>query len=394
MENNNKYEAYLPYCKTEKQKEVLRHLSEGNSFRETANILNFSSNGTVSGVYKTVKNYAESQGFYWNSGSTYNINDNQYVKGLSTLYDENGNKKLEWIKTSKTYSDEVDKIHSVIEGMKTDELIREKTPLPEKAIHNDPDLLNTYILSDYHLGMMAWGEETGDQDWDLKIAKEKLIKWFKYAISLSPSSQNCVFAQLGDFLHWDGLNAVTPAHGNILDADTRYQKIVRTSIELISEIIQMLLEKYTHVHVLMAEGNHDEASSAWLRELFKFYYSKEPRITVDNSPQCYYGIEHGDVSLFFHHGHKKNINGVAEMFASKFRSLLGRTKYSYAHIGHEHNWEVKETSLMPIERHRTLIPKDSYSGPRYASERSSSTITYHKDFGEVARQVISIDMIS
>ena len=49
----------------------------------------------------------------------------------------------------------------------------------------------------------------------------------------------------------------------------------------------MLLQKHERVVLIMAEGNHDMASSAWLREVFSTFYESEPRITVDTSPYPY-----------------------------------------------------------------------------------------------------------
>ena len=83
----------------------------------------------------------------------------------------------------------------------------------------------------------------------------------------SPDSENAIFAQIGDFLHWDGLDAVTPASKHVLDADTRFTKLVRVAIRVIKRVIKMLLTKYKKVTVIMAEGNHDPASSVWLREM-------------------------------------------------------------------------------------------------------------------------------
>jgi hypothetical protein len=57
----------------------------------------------------------------------------------------------------------------------------------------------------------------------------------------------------------------------------------------------MLLAKHKNVHVILAEGNHDMASSVWLRTMFKALYENEPRITVDDSALPYYAHEFGNV---------------------------------------------------------------------------------------------------
>ena len=248
-------------------------------------------------------------------------------------------------------------------------------------------------MTDYHLGMMSWAAETG-ADWDMKIAEETLVSFFQIAMERSPKADNAIFAQIGDFLHWDGLDAVTPQSKHILDADTRFTKLVRVAIRVIRRVIKMLLEKYQTVSVIMAEGNHDMASSVWLREVLSSFYENEPRLTIDTNPDPYYCITWGKCCLFYHHQHLKGMNNIDNVFVSKFKKEFGKSSFVYAHLGHLHHQKSLETNLMTIEQHRTLAAKDAYSSRGgYGSGRDSKVITYHKNFGEVSRTIISIDLI-
>lgn len=86
---------------------------------------------------------------------------------------------------------------------------------------------------------------------------------------------------------------------------------------------------------------------------------------------------------------------IADVFASKFREVFGRTKFSYAHMGHLHHIEVKETNLMVVEQHRTLAAADAHaSRGGWLSGREAQVITYSKRFGEVGRVRISSSMVS
>jgi hypothetical protein len=157
----------------------------------------------------------------------------------------------------------------------------------------------------------------------------------------------------------------------------------------------MLLSKHEIVHVLMADANHDPASGVWLREMMSVMFENDPRVTVDTRPDPYYCYEHGDVSLFFHHGHRRKVRSVDDVFVAKFREIFGRTKFSYAHMGHLHHFDSKETNLMIVEQHRTLAAKDAYASKNgYMSGRSASAITYHKKYGEVGRVTITPEMVS
>lgn len=255
------------------------------------------------------------------------------------------------------------------------------------------DLLNQYTITDLHLGMLAWGEETG-ADWDLKIAENLILAWFGAAIRQSPEAATAVLAQLGDLLHHDAKASVTPAHGHVLDADSRLQKMIRVAIRVVRQIVRMLLEKHERVHIIMADANHDEAGGAWLREMFAAFYENEPRVTVDTSPNTYYAVEHGLTSLFYHHGHRKKIRQVDSVFAGKFREIYGRTKFAYGHTGHLHSDELIATNLMKVERHETLAAPDAYSANGgWLSGRSAKVITYSKRFGEVGRITLTPEMV-
>jgi hypothetical protein len=249
------------------------------------------------------------------------------------------------------------------------------------------------VVTDFHLGMLSWREETG-ADWDTRIAEDMLVGWFAAAIKQAPDSEMAVLAQLGDFLHWDGLDAVTPASKHLLDADTRFQKLVRVAIRALRRVVGLLLAKHAKVHLVMAEGNHDPASSIWLREWFSVLFENEPRVTVDLSPDPYYCVEWGKTALFFHHGHKRKPGNVDTVFAAKFREVFGRTLFNYAHMGHMHHIDQRETNLMVVEQHRTLAAPDAYAARGgWISGRDAQVITYHREFGEVGRLRVSDKML-
>jgi hypothetical protein len=317
------------------------------------------------------------------------------VKGVSTLYTtgEDGQTRVsaQWVKSTQDRAAREALLREAADAFAGKIPRARATKAPSRVL--DDALLNLYTVTDYHIGMLAWGEETG-ADWDTTIAEETLVAWFEQAIAQSPPAKIAAFAQLGDLLHYDGLEAVTPTSKNVLDADTRFQKVVRVAIRVLRRVIGMLLAKYETVYVLMAEGNHDIASSVWLREWFAALYENEPRAIVYRSPDPYYCIEHGKTALFFHHGHLSKIGKVDAVLAGKFREVFGRTKHNYAHVGHLHHIEVKETSLMVIEQHRTLASPDAYaSRGGWLSGRDAQVISYHKEYGEVGRVRISAAMI-
>lgn len=254
----------------------------------------------------------------------------------------------------------------------------------------DQDLCTVYTLTDFHLGMYAWGEETG-ADWDMEIAKAVMLNAFIEMMDGSPDSEVGVFANIGDLLHWDGMLAVTPTAKNVLDADTRFELLVATAIEVCEQCIELLLHKHKRVHVIHAEGNHDQASSVWLRSIARRVFAGNPRVTVETSPFPFYHFQWGKVFLAWHHGHLVKLEKLPVLFATdpKFRKVHGDCEYTYIHTGHFHERKVLEIGGAHVEQHPTLAARDAYAARQFLmTHRSAAAITYHRDEGEDSRKIV------
>lgn len=383
-------EALKQFATTEKQIEYIDAVNRYGSNQKAATALGLNRR-TIDLAIQRVKHNAMLRGYSPEHDMTHPVAHPYIVKGQSTLYDQDGNPKLQWVKTTIDNDKLQEIIRSVLDGLK-DEIPRASKVRDSLPLKNE-NLLNCYVITDYHMGMLSWNEETG-ADWDIDIAEKMLLGWFEKAIHHSPNAETAVLAQLSDFLHFDGMDAVTPASKHLLDVDTRFAKLVRTAIRVLRSIIEMLLMKHKKLHIIMADANHDPVSQIWLREWFALFYENEPRVTVDTSPNPYNAYEFGNTALFFHHGHKRKVSNVSEVFAAQFREIFGRTKYAYAHMGHLHHLDVKENPLMIIEQHRTLSAPDAYAARGgWLSGRDAKVITYHKEFGEVSRLTINSDML-
>ena len=382
------YKHLPPYCETDKQRQLIQLLIEGKSQRAAIKAGIYNDTGTLGRALRAIRYRAAKQDKSLHAMGA--APDGFAIKGASTYINKEGCQGGQWIKTDRDAERQMELLRESVLAM-CDDIPRHaaiKTPKLTNA-----NLLNLYVITDYHFGMLSWAEETGE-DWDVSIAESLLVKWFESAIAQSPNAETGILCNLGDFLHQDGMEALTPTGRNLLDADSRFAKIVRVIIRCLRRVIDMLLHKHKKLHLIMAEGNHDMASSVWLREMFAAMYQNEPRITIDVSPDPYYCVEWGQTSLFFHHGHKKKPASVDDVFAAKFREVFGRTKHSYAHLGHMHHVWQKETNLMIVEQHRTLAAKDAYaSRGGWLSGREASCITYHKEYGQAGRITITPDMV-
>ena len=326
-------------------------------------------------------------------GGQFEMPPGHVVKGVSALVDPDGNEVVKWIKTSQDAEQRDAAMRAVVDAFKTE--------LPRASIVSAPetvleDKCNQYTVTDYHFGMMAWAEETGGADSDLKLQEQLWCDWWSYTMRNSPEADTAIFAQLGDLVHFDGLKAITPAHGHVLDSDSRFSKVVRTVIRCVRFAVRELLKKHLHVHLIFSDANHDEAGEVWMRELFAAHFENEPRITVDRSPGSFNVFEWGLTSLFYHHGHKKKFKDVDTTWVGRFRTIFGRTRFSYGHTGHLHSDELFTSNTgVKVERHETLAAPSAYeANAGYNSGRSAKVITYSKQFGEVGRLTVTPEMVT
>jgi len=254
------------------------------------------------------------------------------------------------------------------------------------------ELLTLYTITDFHMGMLSYAPETGD-DWDTDIATRVLTNAISEMIERSPEAETGVFLQLGDFLHFDSLDSVTPSSGHILDADTRYDRLVRCAIHSMCNAINMMLKKHNKVTVIVAEGNHDMAGSVWLRRAMQQIYSGNKRVSVDETSFPFYAFSHGQLMIAAHHGHKVKNKSLPALFQSepRYRQMYGNAKYTYIHTGHTHQKEkdASECGGAIVERHQTLAARDAYAvRGGWVSQRAANAITYHADKGEYSRVTV------
>lgn len=367
--------ALADYVVSERQKQaVIAYEKHGSALKGAAAM--GIAKSSFENLIKRAKKSAAIRGWSPDHDMTQTVPDPYIVKGTSTLYGDDGKLKLQWVKSSIDHDKLIGMVREVIDELKTD--IKPIKPIKRESKSTDADLLTLYTLADAHIGMLAWHEDGGD-DWDVTIAEQTIAEAMESLIESSPKSEVGFFAQLGDGLHSDGMIPVTPAHGHVLDSDSRFPKIVRAATRIFRNAIKSMLRKHETVIVLMAQGNHDPASSVWLQELFALLFEDNPRVQVVKSAKPYYAITHGDVMLGFHHGHKATPERLPDVFMGEFREMYGRTKKTYIHCGHRHSVKVIEHNSATIQQHGTLAARDAYSSHGgYKSTRSMTAVTYHR----------------
>lgn len=319
--------------------------------------------------------------------------DGYKIKGTSTYVDDEGRIKGQWIKTDADKERQLEIFRETVEGFKA-KLPKAKPVKSPKNINND--LMTVIPVGDAHIGMYSWAEETG-ADWDTKTAERLLTGAADYLIDSSPDSGEAVIALMGDFLHYDSMEAVTPTHKNVLDADTRFPEMVRTGIKVARYMIEAALRKFGKVHVVVEIGNHDLTGSIFLAEMLNQFYENEKRLTVDTSPAHFHYYQFGKCLIATHHGHGRvaKFNDLPEIMAHDCEDIWSETKHRVWYTGHIHNKQGQDARTCYVESVRVMPPGDAYATNNgYRSKREMKADIYHREYGRTATNNVTPEMLA
>lgn len=321
---------------------------------------------------------------------TRTVPDGYHVKGTSTLYDEHGKPRLQWVKSNIDHERQMELLQAALQAMAED-----LPKLPRRKADGKylSHLLVGYPIGDAHIGMLAWGEECGE-DWDLSIAERTQCAAMDALVQAAPAAERCYINNLGDWHHYDSLAAVTPRSGHNLDADGRYAKMIRVSIKVMRQCIESALQRHKFVTVRNEPGNHDETGALWLSIALSHIYANEPRVTIDTSPSLFGYVRHGKVLIGSHHGHTCKPKDLPGVMATDRAKDWGETEFRYWWGGHVHHESVIEFPGVRFESFNTLAAKDAFAATAgYRSARNMKAIVYHAQFGEVARHTVNPSML-
>ncbi len=375
---------------TVRELEMIDAIKEAGGIRKASRQLGLAKSAVQQAMIR-LKRRAALQGYAPGHDWSRPVPDTHVAKGISTYYDKEGKPAGQWVKADLKRDEQVRAMREALQALVKDMPRAEPVPLPAAA---SSDLMSLYTLTDSHVGMLAWHKEAG-QDWDLRIAERTLVGCFEHMVAAAPPSEVAIVNQLGDFLHQDSIQPVTPTSGHLLDADGRFEKVVRVAVRILRRVVDLALAKHSRVILLVAEGNHDVSSSIWMRLLFQTLYENEPRVTVIDSALPYYAVQHGKTMLAFHHGHLKKNDQLPLLFAAQFPRIWGDTTKRYAHCGHRHHVEIKEHSGMTVQQHATLAARDAYAARGgWIAERQVQVITYHKEWGQVSQVTVVPEMLA
>lgn len=376
---------------TDRQTEIIEAINEKRGITAAAKALGICRK-TVWKAKKAVENKAARKGY---APGVFEIPVAPgFILGkVTTQLGADGQVERMWPRQSPEAAEIVEQLREFVEGLK-DEVPDAVPVLLPSAVAED--MATSYHITDYHIGMLAHAIE-GDgvgADWNLEIAEDLLVRLITYLSAKSPDSATAFLCLMGDLLHFDGPDAVTPTHRHPLDASNRQVSVVRVTSRVLKRVIRILLERHAKVVVICVEGNHDLSSTPWVREILRDHFESEPRVEVLDQDLPYQAVEFGATMIGVTHGHKRRKETLGQLFAAMFRAMFGRTKTLVIHTGHLHSGDEKDFPGGRVIQHRTATAPDSHAlRGGWLSEREMAAFHYHRRYGPQGRHTCTPEMV-
>lgn len=312
------------------------------------------------------------------------------LRGVSTLVGADGRLKQQWVKTQAHEPDAAERIAQALERIEGRVLPSvDLAPAPDLDAL-DEDLLAVYPLGDPHVGLLAWGRESGE-NFDLAIAEDLMVRAVRDLVRRGPACAGALIVNLGDYFHFDNDAQHTTRGDHALDVDGRTSRVLETGLRIFVAMIDAALERHAFVIVDNVAGNHDRYTSIMLAIALRAHYRNESRVEIPVDPAMRHYFTHGRVLIGTTHGDQTKAESLGAIMAAEKPELWGRSSHRHWLCGHVHHTTAKEVHGVTVETFRTLAARDSWHAAHgYLSGRDLRRIVYHREWGEVSRETLGI----
>jgi hypothetical protein len=317
--------------------------------------------------------------------------DNAVVKFATTVYDREGRADRQFVRTEPSKAEQKALWEGIADHLAQRVSFLPSLPCPVAGGCVD-DLLACYPVGDHHFGMLAWKHDAGGS-YDISIASELLAQATARLVSSTPASRHALVVLLGDFFHYDGHQPLTPTGKNLLDADSRFPKMIGAALDGACDMIDTVAAGHEQVHVIVEIGNHDLSTSVFLANCLARLYKNTSRITVDISPKHFHYYHFGKCLIQTHHGHTVKPEGLKGVMVEDQPEAWGASKYRFSWTGHVHHRNSADFGSVAWESFRILAPSDAHGHQHgFRSPRDMKAIVLHREYGEVERHTVNPEM--
>lgn len=306
------------------------------------------------------------------------------AQGAAAVWLKTKEASVLWKRPAQEQADDwLDRMRARLEGM---------TPAPvvPAPVYADDDLLTVIPIADAHVGMMAWGKETGES-YSTDLAAERIRDWVGRCVAASPPSAEAVILDVGDLTHANDQTNQTQRSKHVLDVDTRHFRTIDVTIDALGAAVETALARHRHVTVRILPGNHNPDSFVAILFALAERYRDNPRVTVQKEPGEFYVRRFGKVLIAAHHGHGGKAERMVMFLADQHGEEWGATRHRHLFTGHLHHHKSADIGGCTWEQLRALTARDAYATSQAFVARSQlQAITFHRERGEVQRVKVGL----
>lgn len=297
------------------------------------------------------------------------------LKGISRYTDGQGRLIGQWEKTVSDGPDPVEIVRLFRESLND---YRPDVPLIPAPAQVDADTLSLYPLADWHIGAAA-------KKWGLEESARHLIDTASRVVAAQDPTETALMVIGGDFTDIDNIDGLTPRHKNPLKPSADYKDVLYAARDIALAYVNLLLQKHKKVDVVAIPGNHDETTYLAVKMFLDGHFHNEPRVSVTDDDDGFYGYMFDNVMLFFHHGHEVKLSQISQKMAALYPKYWGDTEYRYGHTFHIHHKSqyLDEQDGAIVESHQSPAPRTQHIRTKgYVAGRGIQSILYHRLEGE------------
>jgi hypothetical protein len=264
----------------------------------------------------------------------------------------------------------------------------------EKKTDSDKILAELDIY-DPHVGMYAAEKYTRESNYTCDIAAAQMVKAAENITRRFDRPHEIVVVYGGDMMHIDHRDNKTSssASNHVLDADTRFDRVVRYLDEACTSVVEIAASRARRVRIVVTPGNHDWHSCVWLARVMRAYYHNSPNVTVDLQVSPRKSLVWGDNLLVWTHGDKIRPAKWPMIIAAEFAKQWGKTSHRYLMLGHVHHKHaiapvvVDEQAGLDVQYLAALCPSDAWhvENGYVGTQRGASGFEYHKKAGRISQ---------
>ena len=234
-------------------------------------------------------------------------------------------------------------------------------PALENYSYKPGGLLLELPIMDFHLGKLAWADETGEDHYDLDIAtslyKSTILDILGKLSQIDVSVERIVLPVGQDFFHVDDKEGRTTS-GTHVDVEGRWQKMYQRGVDLLVWAVEQL-RSVAPVECCYVPGNHDDMLSFCATEHLSAWFREVEGVAVDLSPQNRKYVRYGKVLIGFSHG-KKEGKRIEHLMQVERPADWGATAFREWHLGDEHHEESEEKGGVIIRRISAITATDAW----------------------------------